>query len=231
MEAEDVTASAAAEEAMRDGEDATQMHSAAVGGYRAKRRRGPGTKRFCSTGPAEFYYNGTRQACMMLTPDGAGLCNRGRNRFTSLESCQQQCVDGGEPAPECYEKAVFAECEARDVVDAWWWYLEGRGCRHWRFPRGHCPDGGDVFPTSLECVRRCVDAKGREPACVAPRGVACDVKHLRFSYFADASPRGSGARRCRQLPSAGGEARMQHCLAGANKFPTLEACQKRCVHA
>ncbi|XP_037505143.1 uncharacterized protein LOC119381331 [Rhipicephalus sanguineus] len=168
---------------------------------------------------------------MMLTPDGAGLCNRGQNRFTSLESCGQACVDGLEPAPECYEKAVFAECEARDVVDAWWWYLEGKGCRHWRFPRGHCPDGGDVFPTSLECVQRCVDAKGREPPCVAPKGVACDLKHLRFGYIADASPRGSGARRCRQLPSAGGEVKIQHCLAGANKFPTLEACQRRCVQA
>lgn len=181
-------------------------------------------------GPVEFYYNATRQACMMLLPDGAGLCNSGRNRFTSLDSCQQECVDGGAPAPQCYEKAVFAECEARDVVEAWWWYQEGKGCRHWRFPRGHCPDGRDVFPTSSECIRRCVDAKGRESPCIAPKSVVCDVKHLRFGYIADATTRDSGARRCRQLPCAGSEAKMQHCLAGANKFPTLEACQRRCAH-
>ncbi|KAL1480134.1 hypothetical protein MTO96_051285, partial [Rhipicephalus appendiculatus] len=206
-EVQEVTSSAAVEEVMPGGEDATQMHSAA----------GSDKSRKASC------------ACMMLTPHGAGLCNRGKNRFTSMERCQQECVDSGEPSLECYDKAVFAECEARDVVETWWWYLEGKGCRHWRFPRGHCPDGGDVFPTSLECVRRCVDAKGREPPCVAPKGVVCDVKYLRFGYIADASPRGSGARRCRQLPSAGGEAKLQHCLAGANKFPTLEACQKRCV--
>ncbi|KAH7955576.1 hypothetical protein HPB52_001382 [Rhipicephalus sanguineus] len=187
--------------------------------------------RLCSGGPTEFYYNGTRQACMMATPDGAGVCNRGQNRFTSLESCRQRCVDSGEPAYECFEKPVFAECDARDVVDSWWWYLDGKGCRHWRFPRGLCPDGGEVFATSSECVRRCVDAKGREPPCVTPKGVVCEVQQLRFGYIADASPGGSAARRCRELPSAGGEVKVRHCLVGANKFPTFEACQRRCVYA
>ncbi|KAL3247846.1 hypothetical protein MRX96_056916 [Rhipicephalus microplus] len=144
-------------------------------------------------------------------------------------SKKSECEDGVEPAPECYEKAVFAQCEARDVVQSWWWYLEGKGCRHWRFPRGHCPDGEDVFPTSLECVRRCVEAKRREAPCVTPKGVMCDVKHLRFGYIADASTHGSKARRCRQLPSSGNKAKLLHCLAGSNKFPTLEACQERCV--
>ncbi|KAH8032827.1 hypothetical protein HPB51_002981 [Rhipicephalus microplus] len=119
--------------------------------------------------------------------------------------------------------------EDRDVVQSWWWYLEGKGCRHWRFPHGHCPDGEDVFPTSLECVQRCVEAKRREAPCVTPKGVMCDVKHLRFGYIADASMHGSKARRCRQLPSSGNKAKLLHCLAGSNKFPTLEACQERCV--
>ncbi|KAH8032828.1 hypothetical protein HPB51_002982 [Rhipicephalus microplus] len=118
----EVTASAAVEGAMADEEGATQMHSAPAVIYRAKSVTGSEKSRnascdqpvftLCSGGPVEFYYNGTKQACMMLTPDGAGLCSRGRNRFTSLESCQQECEDGGEPAPECYEKAVFAQCEA-----------------------------------------------------------------------------------------------------------------------
>ncbi|KAH7979533.1 hypothetical protein HPB49_009785 [Dermacentor silvarum] len=221
--------------------DAEQMHSAAVGGHKKTGFAGSNKStvhetcgrpafRFCSAGPTEFYYNSTRQACMKLTPGGPGLCNRGRNRFTSMESCREQCVYADALAPECYQKAVMAECEARDVVDTWWWYLEGKGCRHWRFPQGRCPStDGNVFPTSLECVRRCVDAKGSEPPCIAPKGVACSVKQLRFGYIAEASPRGSRARRCRQLPTAGSESK--HCLVGANKFPTLEACQRRCVHA
>ncbi|XP_065311577.1 uncharacterized protein [Dermacentor albipictus] len=239
-EVEEVTASGV-EEPMPNG-DAEQMHSAAGEAYKRNGFAGSNTSvhetcgrpafRFCSGGQAEFYYNGTRQACMMLTPDGPGLCNRGRNRFTSMESCRQQCVDGDTLAHECYHKAVLAQCEARDVVDTWWWYLEGKGCRHWRFPRGRCPSTeGNVFPTSLECVRRCVDAKGSQPPCIAPMGVACNITQLRFGYVAEASPRGSGARRCRQLPSAGGESKLHRCLAGANKFPTLEACQRRCVRA
>ncbi|KAL1467128.1 hypothetical protein MTO96_026286 [Rhipicephalus appendiculatus] len=210
----EVTSSAGAEEATPNGGNATQMNSAAVVNSAGSSKSGNASCggpafRPCSGGPTEFYYNGTRQACMMVTPNGTGLCNRGQNRFTSLENCHQRCVDGGEPAEECYQKAVFAECGARDVVDSWWWYLDGKGCRHWR----------------------CVDARGREPPCVAPKGVACDFKQLRFGYIADASPGGSAARRCRKLPSVGGEAKVQHCLVGSNKFPTLEACQRRCVFA
>ncbi|KAL1475787.1 hypothetical protein MTO96_037025 [Rhipicephalus appendiculatus] len=68
--------------------------------------------RFCSGGPPEFYYNASGQACVESSPRGTGLCNRGRNRFTSLESCRTQCVDRETPAPKCYRKAVLAECQA-----------------------------------------------------------------------------------------------------------------------
>ncbi|KAH6946362.1 hypothetical protein HPB50_013072 [Hyalomma asiaticum] len=120
----------------------------------------------CTGGPPEFYYNHTSHTCMELVRELPGLCNRGPNRFTSMESCRHECEYGNAPAAECSQETAFTECQARDVVDSWWWYLEGRGCRRWRFPRGRCPsEKADVFRTSLECIRRCVDdrEKGHRP--------------------------------------------------------------------
>ncbi|XP_049516317.1 uncharacterized protein LOC125942210 [Dermacentor silvarum] len=189
--------------------------------------------RFCSGGPPEVYYNDTSHACVELTHEVPGLCNRGRNRFTSMESCRHECMDGKPPAAECYQKTVFAECQARDVVDSWWWYLEGKGCRRWRFPRGRCPSPkADVFRTSLECVRRCADEPGRRRGpCRVPATVLCDAQQLRFGVFADEATDGSGARLCREVPSASDHHARQQCLVGANRFPTMEACRKACLRA
>ncbi|KAH7974326.1 hypothetical protein HPB49_014176 [Dermacentor silvarum] len=214
--------------------NAEMWHSAPVSGIgtdhlvpshiRIKAVCGQPAFRLCSGGPPEFYYNSSDHACMMLSPRRAGLCNRGRNRFTSMESCRQQCMERNTPAVDCYKKAVFAECQARDVVETWW-HVDGKGCRRWRFPQGRCPSlDADVFRTSLECVRRCAERAG--PPCRVPRAVPCEAKQLRYGYVADASRHGARARRCRELPSAGGGGARQHCLAGANRFPTMEACRR-----
>ncbi|XP_037498249.1 uncharacterized protein LOC119371856 [Rhipicephalus sanguineus] len=164
----------------------------------------------------------------MSSPRGTGLCNRGRNRFTSMQSCRTQCVDRETPAALCYRKAVLAECQARDVRKTWWWHVDGKGCRRWRFPEGHCPSlEADVFRTAQECVRRCVDS--RVPPCRVPSAVPCEVKHLHYGYIAVEATHGEKARRCRALPSAGDGGTLQHCLAGANRFPTMEACRKNCM--
>ncbi|KAH7974031.1 hypothetical protein HPB49_008628 [Dermacentor silvarum] len=186
--------------------------------------------RFCSGRPVEFYYDGSSHACMMLSSRGQGLCNRGRNRFTSMENCRRQCVDKKAPAAECYKKAVLAECDARDVIETWWWYVDGKGCRRWRFPDGRCPSlDADVFGTSLECVRRCAESGG--PPCHVPRAIPCEATQLRYGYIAEAPAHGARTRRCRELPSAGRGGVRQHCLAGANRFPTMEACKSSCMRA
>ncbi|KAH7974032.1 hypothetical protein HPB49_008629 [Dermacentor silvarum] len=195
---------------------ADKLHSASVGGFGRDGFApssiwvvsGQPAFRFCSGGPVEFYYNGSSHACTMLSTRGQGLCNRGRNRFTSMESCRRQ----------------------RDVIETWWWYVDGKGCRRWQFPEGRCPSlDADVYPTALECVRRCAESGGSP--CRVPRAVPCEAKQLRYGYIADASAHGARTRRCRELPSAGGGGARQHCLAGANRFPTLKACRRSCMRA
>ncbi|XP_037521190.1 BPTI/Kunitz domain-containing protein [Rhipicephalus sanguineus] len=157
-----------------------------------------------------------------------GLCARGRNRFSSMTTCRRKCIDGGNgAAPECYQRAIFEECQRRDVLKTWW-YSDGRACRRWHFPRGLCPsDGALVFHTSSECARRCGD---RRRPCRVPKTVQCNATHLRFSYFADPVSKGSRSRRCRRVPAAGGD-KAHLCLNGANRFRTMDACREKCKHA
>ncbi|KAH6923113.1 hypothetical protein HPB50_022252 [Hyalomma asiaticum] len=211
-------------------------HRAAVGGFEPDGNSRIWTKavcarpvfRFCSGGPPEFYYNGSSQACVMLSARSSGLCNRGRNRFTSIESCQTQCTHRKRPSPHCLEKAVLSECKQMDIVHTWWWYMEGKGCRRWRFPEGFCPSmDAHVFRTSIDCVRRCT--KCRQKPCRAPTPVPCQVQYLRFGYIAVQPAHNNRSRRCHALPSATGRGAQQHCLAGDNRFPTMEACRKSCM--
>lgn len=181
----------------------------------------------CSRGSSEFFYDHSHKACVAAASNRLGVCNRGPNRFTSKESCRRRCVDSRAAAAECHGGALFAECQTRDILQTWW-YSDGKRCRQWPFPRGRCPGGGkdEVFRTSAECVRRCL-SRNRHRPCHTPKLVVCDPKHLRFAYYADASPDGLPARRCRQIPAA---AETQHyCLAGSNRFPTLSACRKTCL--
>ncbi|KAH6923112.1 hypothetical protein HPB50_022251 [Hyalomma asiaticum] len=164
----------------------------------------------------------------MLSARASSLCNRGRNRFTSIESCRTLCMDTRKPSPHCFEKAVLSECKQEDIVESWWWYLEGKGCRRWRFPEGYCPStDADLFRTSMDCVRRCTEG-GRKP-CREPRAVPCQVKYMRHGYIAVESAHNATTRRCRALPSASRRGAQQYCLAGANRFPTMEACHRSCM--
>ncbi|KAH6921452.1 hypothetical protein HPB50_000600 [Hyalomma asiaticum] len=215
---------------------AKAKHRAAVGGFEpdgnsriwTKAACGRPVFRFCSGGPPEFYYNGSGQACVMLSARSSGLCNRGRNRFASIESCQTQCTHTKRPSPHCLEKAVLSECKQMDIVHTWWWYLEGKGCRRWRFPEGFCPSmDAHVFRTSLDCVRRCTE--GRQKPCRVPTPVPCHVEYQRYGYIAVESAHSDRSRRCRALPSATSRGSQQHCLAGDNRFPTMEACRKSCM--
>lgn len=181
---------------------------------------------FCSSSAIEYFYDHARNACLTSTPNKLGVCNRGPNRFSSKKNCWRRCIDGRTTGPECRLEAVFGECHARDLVRTWW-YSDGKRCRRWHFPNGRCPSGGSdvVFRTSADCAHRCSRRMWRRP-CRAPKPVICDSKHLRFSYYADGGSGDHRPRSCRQLSGPGG--REHYCLAGANRFPTLEACQKTC---
>ncbi|KAH7938064.1 hypothetical protein HPB49_019617 [Dermacentor silvarum] len=182
----------------------------------------------CPAGHSEYYYSGSVNACVPITADMVGLCARGRNRFSSMETCRRKCTDGENiTAPECYQRAIFEECQRRDVVKTWW-YSDGRMCRRWHFPRGLCPSGGaHVFHTSADCARKCADH--RHP-CRVPKTVQCNATYLRFAYFADAVSKRSRSRRCRRVPAAGGD-KTHLCLTGANRFRTMDACKKSCKRA
>lgn len=181
----------------------------------------------CSRGSPEFFYDHSRKACVATSSKRLGVCNRGPNRFSSWDSCLRRCVVNGATAAECHGGAVFAECQARDIVRTWW-YLDGKRCRRWPFPNGRCPAGGKdaVFRTSAECVRRCLP-RTRHHQCRPPKPITCDPKHLRFAFYADASARAHPARRCRKF-SASAES-THYCLAGSNRFKTLSACRKTCL--
>lgn len=181
----------------------------------------------CSRGSLEFFYDHSRKACVAATANRLAVCNQGPNRFSSWESCRQRCVDSRATAAECHGKAVFAECQTRDVLRTWW-YSDGKRCRRWPFPNGRCPAGRGndiVFTTSAECVRRCWPRTRHRP-CRTPKPVICNPKHLRFSYYADASGKGPPVRRCRQWSDA---AETHYCLAGSNRFLSLSACRKTCL--
>ncbi|XP_077489329.1 uncharacterized protein LOC144100183 [Amblyomma americanum] len=185
---------------------------------------------FCMAVKHEFYYNASQRACVSLPeqmPASVAVCNRGANKFASQESCIKSCVtDPGSEDPICHEEVLFTECNHEDVVGPLW-YFNGDRCKEWSFPRGRCPVShtSALFATSEECKRTCHKAGASTTLCAVPDEATCSPKRLKHPYFADTGSSGTGC-------TAATPSNLQRplCLAGRNRFGTLQACKKLCMH-
>ncbi|KAL1470671.1 hypothetical protein MTO96_004532 [Rhipicephalus appendiculatus] len=172
------------------------------------------------------------QASRKMTSRGAALCNRGANKFASLASCDAACGSNANTAePKCHEKALFTECKSEDIKGPLW-FSNGDRCERWNFWAGLCPATNEsresLFATSEECERSCYEPGSRSDRCGAPRNVACAADRLRQPYFANMAASGT-AERC--LKATAQNLAGHLCLAGKNRFSTLEACRKECVRS
>ncbi|XP_049519443.1 uncharacterized protein LOC125943919 [Dermacentor silvarum] len=174
----------------------------------------------------EFHYRRSVNACVETAADAVHTCNRGANRFASLTHCRRSCMQAGRrPADECFSKPLFTSCARQDVLSSWW-FFEGRKCAPWNFPSGGCPANHSVvFRTAQECRKQCMAGGLRDSPCRPPRTVTCESQHLKYPFFADLSMRDGRIRCLRSSPDV---LRHRRCLAGANRFRTLEACKVAC---
>ncbi|KAH7984400.1 hypothetical protein HPB52_020306 [Rhipicephalus sanguineus] len=173
----------------------------------------------------EFYYSADRRACVAAATDTVHVCNRGSNRFSSMESCLASCVNGRRVSDRCYESTLFFPCARQDLLDVPW-YFDGRKCVAWSFPQGSCLSVGrrGVFRSLEECRRRCVLRK--ESECdETPAAEACSTRQLRYPYFADMQAHGGA-----HCVNASRRTLQSHrCLIGSNQFASLDACRRACV--
>ncbi|XP_070395183.1 uncharacterized protein [Dermacentor albipictus] len=199
---------------------------------------------YCTSHRLEFYYKRSINACVSTSSDKMVVCNRSPNRFSSNESCLQNCIEKEQPAKQCQKSAVFSECNRQDVPKTWWFYGD-KQCQRWSFPSGRCPvNGSDIFTTFSECSRRCnhdevnvrqlqqlIKMDPKHKPCRRPRTDVCGAEQLRFAYFADSSAAstadGRSGARCHSVPVAN---QLGHwCLAGRNRFHSARACRRTCV--
>ncbi|KAH6928633.1 hypothetical protein HPB50_018049 [Hyalomma asiaticum] len=180
---------------------------------------------FCERPPLEFHYHRAANACVSTSAgDSAYVCNRGGNRFASLDHCLDSCVAEGGPAKECFDRPLFTRCARQDSLSSWW-HHNGQRCVPWPFPLGGCPANGSmVFRTKEECRKRCEDRQ-HGPRCLRPKVVACGRNHLKYPYFAYRDPK---EERVRCLHSSMTMLRRHRCLAGANRFQSHGACVSSC---
>ncbi|XP_065303722.2 uncharacterized protein [Dermacentor albipictus] len=180
---------------------------------------------YCARPQPEFYYSADHRACVPAAADTVHVCNRGSNRFSSLDSCLTSCVNGHRVSDRCHESTLFFPCDRQDMVDVPW-YFDGKKCVAWTFPQGSCLSVArrGVFRSSAECRRRCV--LSTEPDCTRPPPAeACSPRQLRHPYFADMQA-GGGAR----CVNASRRTLQSHrCLIGTNQFASPAACRKACV--
>nr|XP_054920062.1 uncharacterized protein LOC126516698 isoform X5 [Dermacentor andersoni] len=177
---------------------------------------------YCHSPRNEFFYKRSINACVAVATDMVGLCIGGRNRFTSKKSCRQACVDGRSRTAHCLNNAVFRRCETQDVTGQWW-HFDGHSCLQWNLPSGMCPSyNSDVFSSQRDCWTNCV-AKPRKRLCRVATPDVCYSAHLRFPYFAVGGPEA----RCLKVSSISYGGR--RCLAGSNRFQTVQACQEACM--
>ncbi|KAH7985234.1 hypothetical protein HPB52_024238 [Rhipicephalus sanguineus] len=66
---------------------------------------------FCERPPREYHYRRAVNACVETDAvDAADVCNRGTNRFSSLDHCLKSCVSAEYPAEECFKRPLFTRC-------------------------------------------------------------------------------------------------------------------------
>ncbi|KAK8778777.1 hypothetical protein V5799_019881 [Amblyomma americanum] len=183
---------------------------------------------YCPVLRDEYRASTRDRMCVPSGADRVAVCNRGRNRFASLEECHRACALLQGPTREtCYEQPLFTACHKQDVVGAWW-YFDGFRCAEWDFPHGECPlnstgGGVDVYSSLDECRAQC-DAGGRR-RCRPPASATCDSGQLRFPYFARLLPNGRGLCASASL----GTLFAHRCLVGANRFDSLATCRDTCL--
>ncbi|XP_077489395.1 uncharacterized protein LOC144100275 [Amblyomma americanum] len=182
----------------------------------------------CTLPKKEFFYNVDQQSCVSAAEDTVHVCNRGSNRFASLDICLASCVKGRQTSDRCYESTIFFPCSRQDVLYEPW-YFDGKRCVAWSFPQGSCLSASHrgVFRSWDECRRHCVLHPGPECDEAPPPAETCSLRQLRHPYFADMQSHG-GAR-CvnasrRMLES-------QRCLIGSNRFSSMSACRRACVRS
>ncbi|KAL1472436.1 hypothetical protein MTO96_039330 [Rhipicephalus appendiculatus] len=163
---------------------------------------------FCGAPMNEFYFDGSQGACLSVADlKEWALCNRGANKFPVL----------------------FTQCKRQDVEGPLW-FFNGDRCEQWNFPAGLCPainnSGGSLFGTPEECKRSCQEPGSRTSHCGAPWQVACTADRMKQPFFANMAASGTTERCLKATPQnlAG-----HLCLAGKNRFDSLEACKKACV--
>ncbi|XP_037508518.1 carboxypeptidase inhibitor SmCI [Rhipicephalus sanguineus] len=178
---------------------------------------------FCERAPREYHYRRAVNACVETdTVDAADVCNRGANRFSSLDHCLKNCVSAEYPAEECFKWPLFTRCARQDALSRWW-HFEGKKCVAWTFPSGGCPaNGSKVFTTAQECEEHC---RHHGAGCRRPDVVACGRRHLKYPYFAHVYAK-EGRVRC--LRSSETLLQGKRCLAGANRFRSRQACHASC---
>ncbi|KAH6928180.1 hypothetical protein HPB50_012393 [Hyalomma asiaticum] len=171
--------------------------------------------------PREYHYRRAANDCVDAS-NAADVCNRGANRFSSLDHCLQSCVSAEHPAEECFERPLFTRCARQDALSSWW-HFEGDKCVPWTFPSGGCPaNGSTVFTTARECRKHCLHRGAR---CRRPEVVACGRRHLKYPYFAHLYTQ-EGRVRC--LRSSETLLQGHQCLSGANRFRSRQACYTSC---
>ncbi|KAH6942977.1 hypothetical protein HPB50_013216 [Hyalomma asiaticum] len=186
---------------------------------------------FCDSPKHEFYFDSSRGACLSVADsEGAALCNRGENKFTSAASCDAACGSNANTVEQkCEKEVLLTECKSEDIAGPLWFY-NGTRCQQWNFPAGLCPatsdSKGSLFATSEDCQRSCGETGSRAGRCPVPREVACEPDRLKQPYFANMQASGA-AERCLQATAANLARHL--CLAGKNRFKELEACRKACV--
>lgn len=174
-------------------------------------------------------YRASRAACVSSGADHVAVCNRGSNRFASLEECYRACgLLQGPTRDACFEQPLFTACERQDVTETWW-YFDGHRCVEWDFPQGECPVNGTgkMHASLRECRDHCEGRRGgrRDPQCRPPASTTCEEDQLRFPYFARILPSGRGL-----CVRASLNALLTHrCLVGANRFDSMAACRDACL--
>ncbi|KAL1477338.1 hypothetical protein MTO96_035813 [Rhipicephalus appendiculatus] len=171
------------------------------------------------------------RACFSVADQkGTTLCNRGLNKFTSLASCDAACGSNANTIElKCDGNILLTECKSEDIKGPLW-FSNGDRCEEWNFPAGLCPATNDsrasLFTTSEECEHSCQEPGSRNSRCRVPREVACKPDRMEKPFFANMAASGA-AERCLKATDQNLVGHL--CIAGMNRFKTLEACRKACI--
>ncbi|XP_065296793.1 uncharacterized protein [Dermacentor albipictus] len=182
------------------------------------------------SGGQRHYYDWTIGLCVPTSHDAQFWCNRGRNRFASLEHCQRRCVTRKPPSRQCSSPTSFTVCSRRDMKHGLWFW-DGDSCVGWNYNRGNCMvSRGRELTSKAACIEACQPpANGtQKPAdptlCSATRSARCTTAKVRFPFFA--ARKGGDHFECVEASAERLQRRL--CLSPGNNFDTIEECDTAC---